>query len=127
MTRLLTTKAHRNSVAVCGRGANPLGLSIRETARVQPEYAHCRLQKETMSQIHDTVHWPAEARVAICAASIVALLSAAATAAAATCESLASVAIPFSNVTVAQSVPAGTFTPPMGAAVPNLPTFFRVA
>ncbi|TMH31617.1 MAG: tannase/feruloyl esterase family alpha/beta hydrolase, partial [Betaproteobacteria bacterium] len=79
-----------------------------------------------MSQPH-TVHRPAQARVAIWASSIVMSSFAVAPAVAATCESLASVAIPFSNVTVAQSVPAGTFIPPIGPAIPNLPAFCRVA
>ena len=46
---------------------------------------------------------------------------------AATCESLGSLEIPFATITTAQSVPAGTFTPPVGAPISNLPAFCRVA
>ena len=35
----------------------------------------------------------------------------------ATCESLPSVTIPFATITTVQSVPAGTFTPPVGAPI----------
>src|SRR5437763_13770680 len=47
--------------------------------------------------------------------------------AATACESLTSVAIPFATITTAQSVAAGTFTPPTGAPINNLPAFCRVA
>jgi feruloyl esterase len=49
------------------------------------------------------------------------------TAMAAPCENLASVAIPETTITVAQSVSAGTFTPPIGAPIVGLPAFCRVA
>ena len=47
---------------------------------------------------------------------------------AATCESLASLKLPDTTVTSAQTVAASPFTPPQGnaAAVPNLPSFCRV-
>lgn len=44
-----------------------------------------------------------------------------------TCESLNSVAIPNATITLAQSVPAGTFTPPGGTPIAGLPAFCRVA
>ena len=51
---------------------------------------------------------------------------------AATCESLASLSLPNTTVTVAQTVTAGAFTPPGrgsrgGAAFASLPSFCRVA
>jgi len=46
---------------------------------------------------------------------------------AATCESLAGATLPDTNISVAQSVPAGTFTPPYGGAIEKLPAFCRVA
>jgi len=46
---------------------------------------------------------------------------------AANCETLTSVAIPDATITVAQSVPAGTFTPPGGTPLSGLPAFCRVA
>src|SRR5205809_3388627 len=46
---------------------------------------------------------------------------------AATCESLAGVAIPFTTITTAQTVTGGTFTPPTGAPITGLPDFCRVA
>src|SRR5579862_9314821 len=46
---------------------------------------------------------------------------------AATCESLASTSLPDTTVTIAQSVPAGAFTPPYGNAIDKLPAFCRVA
>ena len=46
---------------------------------------------------------------------------------AATCESLACVAIPFTTITTAQTVTGGTFAPPTGAAITGLPDFCRVA
>jgi feruloyl esterase len=46
---------------------------------------------------------------------------------AATCESLAQLKLPHTTVTTAELVPAGTFTPPSGTPIPNLPAFCRVA
>jgi feruloyl esterase len=46
---------------------------------------------------------------------------------AATCESLSSLALPNSTVTIAQAVPAGSFTTPFNATLINLPAFCRVA
>lgn len=43
------------------------------------------------------------------------------------CESLAELKLPHTTITAAQPVPAGTFTPPSGAPIPNLPAFCRVA
>jgi len=48
-------------------------------------------------------------------------------AAAAVCESLTSLSIPFTTITAAQSVTGGTFVPPTGAAITGLPDFCRVA
>src|ERR1035441_9137605 len=48
-------------------------------------------------------------------------------ASAATCESLAAVALPDGAITTTGSVPAGTFTPPYGNAIDKLPAFCRVA
>lgn len=48
-------------------------------------------------------------------------------AAAATCESLAGLALPEITVTAATSVPAGTFTAPNGQTFQNLPAFCRIA
>src|SRR5262245_7486398 len=45
---------------------------------------------------------------------------------AATCESLVTLSLPHTTVTLAQSVPAGTFTPPVGPPQPGLPAFCRV-
>src|SRR5213079_2694282 len=42
------------------------------------------------------------------------------------CESLAALAIPYTTITVAASIPAGTFAPPTGAPIPGLPAFCRV-
>lgn len=44
-----------------------------------------------------------------------------------TCEDLARMALPGATITMAQSVPAGTFTPPEGKALEKLPAFCRVA
>src|SRR5439155_9051524 len=44
-----------------------------------------------------------------------------------TCENLGSLEIPYATITTAQSVAAGTFTPPTGAPINNLPAFCRVA
>ena len=46
---------------------------------------------------------------------------------AATCEDLAKLTLPDTTITTAQSMPAGSFTPPDGHALPNLPAFCRVA
>src|SRR5215467_2884528 len=55
------------------------------------------------------------------------LLIAALPAAAATCESLASLSLPNTTIAKAESVAAGAFTPPGGAApMKNLPAFCRV-
>jgi feruloyl esterase len=44
-----------------------------------------------------------------------------------TCESLAQLKLPHTTVTVAELVPAGTFTPPSAKPIANLPAFCRVA
>ena len=46
---------------------------------------------------------------------------------AASCESLASLALPNTGITLAQTIAAGTFTAPNGSPIPNLPSFCRVA
>jgi feruloyl esterase len=43
------------------------------------------------------------------------------------CEGLATLTIPNTTITAAQSIPAGTYTPPGGQPIPNLPAFCRVA
>ena len=43
------------------------------------------------------------------------------------CEALARLALPATTITAAQAVPAGTFTPPAGGRLNNLPAFCRVA
>jgi len=48
-------------------------------------------------------------------------------AAGATCENLAGTALPDTTITVAQSVAAGSFTPPYGNAIEKMPAFCRVA
>jgi feruloyl esterase len=47
--------------------------------------------------------------------------------AAPTCEGLAKVALTNTSISLAESTPAGTFTPPSGKPIPNLPAFCRVA
>ncbi|MGO9897150.1 MAG: tannase/feruloyl esterase family alpha/beta hydrolase [Bryobacteraceae bacterium] len=44
-----------------------------------------------------------------------------------TCESLAQLKLPHTTITAAELVPAGTFTPPSGAPIRNLPAFCRVS
>ncbi|HXN19030.1 MAG TPA: tannase/feruloyl esterase family alpha/beta hydrolase, partial [Candidatus Binatus sp.] len=48
-------------------------------------------------------------------------------AAAGTCESLASLELPNTTITAAQSIPAGTYTAPNGEMFENMPAFCRVA
>jgi feruloyl esterase len=48
-------------------------------------------------------------------------------ASAATCESLATLAIPHTTITTASLAPAGAFTPPASPAIPDMPAFCRVA
>jgi feruloyl esterase len=43
------------------------------------------------------------------------------------CESLAGLTLPDTKITIAQAVPAGSFTPPGEKAIENLPAFCRVA
>lgn len=45
----------------------------------------------------------------------------------ATCESLGALHIPYASITASETVPAGSFQPPTGAAITNLPEFCRVA
>src|ERR1035441_5586621 len=47
--------------------------------------------------------------------------------AAQTCETLNKLDLPATSITRAESVPAGSFTPPAGKALSNLPAFCRVA
>src|SRR5690349_13367562 len=46
---------------------------------------------------------------------------------AATCESLSTLKLADTTVTVAQNIPAGTFAPPYGAPLEKVPAFCRVA
>src|SRR3954447_7148666 len=55
------------------------------------------------------------------------LLTVSACAAATPCGELAKLALPDASVTTAESVPAGSFTPPEGAAIPTTAAFCRVA
>lgn len=55
------------------------------------------------------------------------LISIALSASAADCNSLSSLKLPDTKITVAESVSAGTFTPPYGNPVEKLPAFCRVA
>ena len=70
-----------------------------------------------------------EASVKITALILAALCARAGTALAASCESLAPLALPQAKITMAQVVAAGAFTPPTGRPDPyrNLPEFCRVA
>lgn len=45
----------------------------------------------------------------------------------ATCESLSALALTTTTIFSAQTVPAGSFAPPAGAPIPNLPAFCRVS
>jgi Tannase and feruloyl esterase len=47
--------------------------------------------------------------------------------AAAPCDSLAKLVLPNASITLAQTVPAGTFSPPSGQPINSLPSFCRVA
>ena len=55
------------------------------------------------------------------------MLAAAASAGAATCDSLASLSLPNITMTAAQTIPAGDYTAASGQTFSNLPTFCRVA
>ena len=48
-------------------------------------------------------------------------------AAAATCDSLASLSLPHTTIASAEEAPAGVFTPPGGRPIPNLPSFCRLS
>lgn len=50
-----------------------------------------------------------------------------AAATAASCESLSKLTLPATSISLAQSAPAGAFTPPAGKPIANLPAFCRVA
>jgi feruloyl esterase len=58
---------------------------------------------------------------------VVALAIAPAVARGATCEDLTSLSLPHTTITIAQSVPAGSFTTPYNATLINLPDFCRIA
>jgi len=62
----------------------------------------------------------------ISAGSLAALLLGATQAAAAPCESLTALTLPDTEITLAQQVPAGTFTAPNGQVLTNLPAFCRI-
>ena len=64
----------------------------------------------------------------LCTALLTApVVTAATPAAAATCASLASLALPDTTITAAQLIPAGTYTAPDGEVFTNLPAFCRIA
>ncbi len=62
----------------------------------------------------------------LCAA-VLAFMPVIASVAGTTCEGLTSVALPDTTISLAQSIPAGTFTPPGNPPIANLPAFCRVA
>jgi feruloyl esterase len=62
----------------------------------------------------------------ISAGSLAALLLGATQAVAAPCESLTALVLPHTKITIAQQVPAGSFTAPNGQVLTNLPAFCRV-
>ncbi len=70
---------------------------------------------------------PSACRTARCLIAIVVGWSLSLVASGATCESLAQLKLPQTIIAVAKSVPAGSFTPPKSAAIPNLPAFCRVS
>jgi hypothetical protein len=55
------------------------------------------------------------------------LVGGALSAAPTSCEALAKLALPTTTIKTAESVPAGSFKPPQGPAIPDLPAFCRVA
>ncbi len=57
---------------------------------------------------------------------LAAILALAPAARAATCESLKSLSLPHATITIAEDVPAGSFTTPFNATLINLPAFCRV-
>ena len=57
---------------------------------------------------------------------LIAVIMATAPVGARTCEDLARMALADTTITMAQSVPAGTFTPPEGKPIEKLPAFCRV-
>src|SRR5947209_7015829 len=59
--------------------------------------------------------------------AIMAAIMALPAASAATCESLSGMTLSNTEITVAQTVPAGAFTPPYGSPLDKLPAFCRVA
>jgi hypothetical protein len=61
------------------------------------------------------------------AAALAMLATAAFGAARASCDSLAKLTLPDTSITTAEAIPAGSFTPPGGRPIPNLPAFCRVA
>jgi hypothetical protein len=65
-------------------------------------------------------------RVPTFSALAVLLISCASSALAATCESMVGVALPNATITLAKSIPAGSFTPPQGKAIEDLPAFCEV-
>ena len=67
------------------------------------------------------------AGLAVRGALLVMALAISPSARAATCESLSSLALPNTAITIAQAVPAGSFTTPFNATLINLPAFCRVA
>jgi feruloyl esterase len=71
-----------------------------------------------------TMPSPSRTTFAVLAALSVALASAAH--AAQTCETLTKLDLPATSITLAESVAAGSFTPPVGKAPPNMPAFCRV-
>ena len=66
-------------------------------------------------------------RMFVAALAAAGLAISAQSAIAATCSSLTSLTLPHASVTLAQSVPAGSFTAPNGQTFTNLPAFCRVA
>ena len=60
-------------------------------------------------------------------ALLLAAIALAANAIAAPCDSLAKLSLAHTSITLAEAVSAGSFTPPGGRPIPNLPAFCRVA
>jgi len=86
------------------------------------------MQQKNLSLEHVVTRFNAGRRLRIF--TIVAAIFTATRAAAAPCESLTSLALPHTTITLAEDLSRGTFTPPdgpPGRAITNLPAFCRVA
>ena len=102
------------------RNGEETAMKIRHPYKFLVPDSRANAERRCLRKRRSTMGWS----LALCNGALIAFCAAAH---AAPCESLAGLALPYTTISVAQSVTAGTFTLPGSPPIANLPAFCRVA